>query len=118
MLTPRELSRLATALGGLPILGCSEGSPAADAGLCYGDIILSGNGAAVASWSELLTACQQGRSQIALRVQRTGRDLQLALRVPVSLTPRGVLGDPAPLAAASGRAPDDERSARLSADVC
>ena len=118
MLTPRDLSSLATALGGLPILGCSKGSPAADAGLCYGDIILSGNGAPVGSWSELLSACKRARSTVALRVTRTGRELQLALRVPGSLTPRGVLGDPSALAAAPGRAPDDERAARPTADLC
>ena len=115
MLNPRELSRLATALGGLPILGCSEGSPAADAGLCYGDIILAGDGSPVPSWSALLHAC--GRSTtVALRVQRGARELLLPLRAPASLTPRGVLGDPASLV--SQRAQDDERVALSAADLC
>lgn len=117
MLNPRELSRLATALGGLPVLGCSEGSPAADAGLCYGDIILAGDGAPIPSWSALLNVC--GHSAIvALRVQRGARELFLPLRQPTSLTPRGVLGDPSPLWAASERGQDEDRAARPAADLC
>jgi hypothetical protein len=117
MLNPRELSSLATALGGLPVLGCSQGSPAADAGLCYGDIILAGDGAPVPSWSALLDVCGLSTT-VALRVQRGARELLLPLRAPTSLTPRGVLGEPSPLSAASGRTPEEERVARSAADLC
>ena len=40
MLSRKDLSALADALGGLPILGCLEGSPAAEAAIQKGDILL------------------------------------------------------------------------------
>jgi len=94
MLSPRDLSRLASGLGGVPILGCSAGSPAADAGLRYGDIILSGDGRPVPSWSELLGVCSAAGAPTALRVLRAGRELTLLMRAPLGRSPRGVLGDP------------------------
>lgn len=115
MQSPRELTHLATALGGVPILGCSKGSPAAKAGLLYGDIILSGDGTAVGSWSELLRVCARASSTLLLRVQRAGSLLQLPLPVPSSLTPRGILGDAVPPPPAA-RAHGD--STPLIADLC
>lgn len=118
MLTPRDLSRLATALGGVPVLGCSRGSPAADAGLRYGDIILASDGTPVASWSELLAVCARARADVCLRVSRAGRELALRMRTPATRTPRGVLGDPAPSAISWPCAADGELAPGAVLDLC
>jgi predicted metalloprotease with PDZ domain len=118
MLTPRDLSRLATLLGGLPIPGCSAGSPAAEAGLCYGDIILSADELPVASWSALLAVCERASAELSLRVMRAGRELSLHMRAPATFTPRGVLGDPASSAIAQRYTPEDGSPARASLDLC
>ena len=44
MIAKRTLFELAKTLDGLPVLGCLAGSPAALAGVRYGDILLSVNG--------------------------------------------------------------------------
>src|SRR5690349_19996568 len=44
MIEYRSLLALAKALEGLPILGALEGTPAAKAGIRYGDVLLSVNG--------------------------------------------------------------------------
>lgn len=92
MLTPAALTRLANALGGLPILGCDDGSPAARAGARYGDIVLSVDGVPTASWADFFQARKQGSGLLALRVLRQGRQLELALALPAATrTPREVL---------------------------
>jgi S1-C subfamily serine protease len=96
MQTPAELTDLANALNGLPILGCASGSPAARAGLCYGDIVLSVDGQPTPSWSAFLQASSARRPWVALRVFRQGRELQLMLTLGGAVaTPRAVLEGPA-----------------------
>jgi len=93
MLAPADLTRLATDLGGLPILGCLAGSPAGNAGLCYGDIILSINGLSTGSWSDFFQARRQITGQISVRVFRQGVEFDAALELPVTAdSPREVLG--------------------------
>ena len=92
MLTPAELARLATALGGLPILGCLAGSPAEDAGMRYGDILLSLDGMPTSSWDEFLVARNQAGSRIVVRVFRQGQELDMSLELRASKkTPAQVL---------------------------
>lgn len=94
MLTPTELARLATALGGLPILGCLSGSPAEDAGIRYGDILLSLDGLPTSSWDEFLHARTRAGRMIAVRVFRQGQELDMALELRVSdRTPAQVLDE-------------------------
>lgn len=92
MLTPAELARLASALGGLPILGCLSGSPAEDAGMRYGDILLSLDGLPTSSWDEFLRARNQAGRSIVVRVFRQGQELDMALELRASdKTPEQVL---------------------------
>jgi S1-C subfamily serine protease len=94
MLSPSDLSRLATALGGLPILGCLEGSPADRAGIRYGDILLSINGIPTASWSDFFQARRRSTGQISVRVFRQGSEFDVILELPAtSKSPREVLAE-------------------------
>jgi S1-C subfamily serine protease len=82
MLSYPELVRLATLLGGLPILGCLSGSPAEGAGMQYGDILLAVNGMPTASWDDFVRARSQAGDQLLARVFRQGVefDVTIALR--------------------------------------
>ena len=63
------------------------GSPAARAGLRPGDRVVSANGAAVATWSQLVEAIRSHpKKPLALVVDRGGQ------RVPVTVTPKAVRG--------------------------
>lgn len=83
MLSRSDLSRLATVLGGLPILGCLEGSPAAEAGVRYGDILLSIDGVPTSSWDDFLEVRSQCKGRMLARIFRDGveRDLDIELRM-------------------------------------
>lgn len=92
VLGPSSLTRLATALGGLPILGCGQGSPAGAAGLRYGDIVLSLNGIPTASWSDFFQARWQSPGDVVVRVFRQGREFETPMALnPEVKSPREVL---------------------------
>jgi predicted metalloprotease with PDZ domain len=92
MLSPADLSELATALGGLPILGCLENSPADRAGIRYGDILLSINGIPTASWSDFFQARRRATGQISVRVFRQGLEFDAKMDLPAATrSPREVL---------------------------
>jgi S1-C subfamily serine protease len=96
---PHELTQVANSLSGLPILGCSSGSPAASAGLRYGDIVLSVDGAPTPSWSAFFEASASARAHaecsLRLRVFRHGRELDLMLSLSQQArSPRAVLEAP------------------------
>lgn len=96
MQLPEELTRVATSLSGLPILGCASGSPAARAGLRYGDIVLSLNGTPTPSWTAFFDASGRANGLLRLRVNRHGRELELVLTLArEARSPRAVLDAPA-----------------------
>jgi S1-C subfamily serine protease len=94
MLSPTDLAALAAALGGLPIMGCLEGSPAAEAGLRYGDILLAIDGTPTACWDDFLRARRQQVGELRASVFRQGTtfDVVMSLR-PVSKGPQALLGE-------------------------
>jgi S1-C subfamily serine protease len=93
MLPLSELSRLATVLGGVPIPGCLEGSPAARAGIRYGDVVLSINGVPTASWTDFFQARRRRNSHVVTaRVFRQGTEFEVTLELPAQTrSPRHVL---------------------------
>jgi len=94
MFSPADLSRLATALGGLPIPGCAPGSPAHLAGVRYGDIVLSVNGMPTASWSDFFQARRRSGGPLLVRVFRRGLQLDALMTLPLQAqTPRAVLDE-------------------------
>jgi S1-C subfamily serine protease len=92
MVSLSDLSRLATVLGGVPIPGCSEGSPAQRAGLRYGDVLLSIDGLPTASWADFFQARQRRTERMTVRVFRQGAEFDVSLELPaMSRCPRDVL---------------------------
>ena len=89
-----DLARLAAALGGLPILGCLEGSPAAEAGVRYGDILLAIDGTPTGTWDDFLQARNRCVDGFVARIFRDGveHDLHVELR-PSTRTPMEILGE-------------------------
>jgi S1-C subfamily serine protease len=89
-----ELSRLAAALGGLPVLGCLDGSPAAEAGVRYGDVLLAIDGTPTASWDDYLLARGRCNGRFVARLFREGEELEIAVELrPTARTPLEALGE-------------------------
>lgn len=94
MLSRNDLSRLATALGGLPVLGCLDGSPAAGAGVRYGDVLLAVDGVPTPSWDEFLEVRARCQGSMLARIFRDGveRDVHIELR-PSTKSPLELIGE-------------------------
>ena len=92
MQSPSDLTRIADAMGGLPIMGCLKNSPADLAGIRYGDILLSINGKPTPSWTEFFQARRQSKGQIVVRVFRQGDEFEVTMDLPTAIrAPREVL---------------------------
>jgi S1-C subfamily serine protease len=86
-----ECEKIADVLGGLLILGCLPDSPAAMAGLRYGDVVLEVNGKPTRTLQDFFSArSEEGRS-IHLRVFRDGNEVELTLGLQA--TRRGNLSE-------------------------
>jgi membrane-associated protease RseP (regulator of RpoE activity) len=89
-----NLSRLAELLGGLPILGCLEGSPAAVAGVRCGDILLSINGKPTSTWTEFIEARRENQGWMVARIFRDGSVIEFAIETrPSSKSPMEIMGE-------------------------
>jgi S1-C subfamily serine protease len=89
-----DLARLASALNGLPILGCLAGSPAAEAGLRYGDILLAINDVPTESWDDFLQVRGRCKDGFTARIFRAGveHEVYVPLR-PSTRTPLDILSE-------------------------
>ena len=74
-----DLYRLAAALGGVPILGCLDGSPAAEAGVRYGDILLSVDGLPTPSWDDFIEARSRSKGGFLARIFRGGDEFEVSI---------------------------------------
>lgn len=77
MLDRNELHKLAAALGGLPVLFCRPGSPAEQAGVRYGDIVLSVNGVKTPDWATFIEARSKSSQRMELELFRDGATVKI-----------------------------------------
>ncbi|HLL21640.1 MAG TPA: PDZ domain-containing protein [Kofleriaceae bacterium] len=83
-----ELTKLAIALGGLPVLTCRAGSAAERAGVRYGDIVLEVNGIETPDWASFLEARRKTTGVMTLHIFRDGVYFALDVDLAGSMTPR------------------------------
>ncbi len=74
-----DLEKLATALGGLPVIGAWPGSPAARQGLRYGDVLLTVNGMPVPDWVAYIEARKLDAAAMTVVIFRDGAHLEFVL---------------------------------------
>lgn len=79
MIPRKSLFSLAEALDGLPILGALPGTPAARAGVRYGDILLSVNGKRVRTVNDYVEAKNLRTDGMDVIVFRSGEERIIAL---------------------------------------
>lgn len=74
MIPRKSLFALAKALEGLPVLGALEGTPAARAGVRYGDVLLSVNGMRTRTVADYVQAKNLRADGMAIVVFRSGSE--------------------------------------------
>lgn len=84
MMSRKQLEEIAKTVRGIPVWGCLPGSTAAEAGVRYGDIVLSVNGVATPTIVEYLQARRLRSDGFDLRLFRDGNELSVfvAFRPP------------------------------------
>jgi S1-C subfamily serine protease len=92
MLKWEEVQRIATRLNGIPVLGCRPGSPAALAGIQYGDVLITVNNMPTSSWSAYIEARALARGEMRIELFRAGETLVFQLSLPTSGEPIDAAG--------------------------
>jgi len=87
MLKWEDVVRLAIRLNGVPVHGCRPGSPAALAGVQYGDILLAVNDVPTPDWAAYIEARALDRSRMRIEVFRQGANLVFDLVLPATNEP-------------------------------
>jgi S1-C subfamily serine protease len=82
MLKWEDVTRMAVRLNGVPVLGCRPGSPAARAGVRYGDILVAVNGLPTPDWGSYVEARATQRGKMRVDVFRAGEILTFDLTLP------------------------------------
>ncbi len=90
MLSKAKLEQIAKVLGGIPVLGCIEGSPSDRAGIRYGDVVLSVNGVKTSDMDLYLKARELRSDGAEVVVFRDGVEvvIELVFEHPSSLPTR------------------------------
>ena len=92
MLKWEDVTRLATRLNGVPVLGCRPGSPAAKAGVQYGDILMAVNDMPTPDWAAYIEARALDRGHMRVEVFRGGETLVFELTLVAPSEPIDPLG--------------------------
>jgi S1-C subfamily serine protease len=79
MIAKRTVFDLAKALEGLPVLGCLAGTPAAMAGVRYGDILLSVNGMRTKTLGDFVEAKGLRKDGMHVVIFRSGEEQPIEL---------------------------------------
>lgn len=87
MIAKTSLFALAKALEGIPILGSLSGTPAARAGIGYGDILLSVNGMRTRTVMDYIEAKSIRNDGMKLVIFRTGSERVEELEYEVAASP-------------------------------
>jgi len=87
MLKWDDVTRLATRLHGIPVLGCRPDSPAARAGVQYGDILIAVNDVPTPDWGAYIAARARGHGQMRVELFRAGEMLILEVELPAQAEP-------------------------------
>jgi S1-C subfamily serine protease len=82
MLKWEDVTRMATRLKGVPVLGCRPGSPSARAGVQYGDILMVVNGMATPDWGSYIEARALSPGHMRVEVFRAGDTLTMEFDMP------------------------------------
>jgi len=96
MLPKKSLFALAKALEGLPVLGALEGTPAARAGVRYGDVLLEVNGIRTRTVMDYVVAKNVRADGMSIIIFRSGTEsiTELAYDSPArSLNPAALLAE-------------------------
>lgn len=87
MLKWDDVTRLASRLGGIPVLGCQPGSPADRAGVRYGDVLLAVNGVPTPDWGTYLEVRRGMVGPMRVELFRDGETLHLEMELDRSAAP-------------------------------
>jgi S1-C subfamily serine protease len=87
MIARESLFQLAKTLGGLPVVGCLKGTPAALAGVRYGDILLSVNGQPTRTFAEYVEAKALRTDGMSVVVFRAGIEQPIAFEYDANRGP-------------------------------
>ena len=79
MIPRNQLEEIAAAVQGVPVWGCLKGSPSADAGVRYGDIVMVVNGMRTANIEDYLEARKLRKDGVELVILRDGNEMTLLL---------------------------------------
>jgi C-terminal processing protease CtpA/Prc len=77
MISRKQLEEIAATVQGIPVFGCLPRSTSAEAGVHYGDIVLSVNGVRTHGVDEYLAARSLRGDGIELGILRAGQELTL-----------------------------------------
>jgi S1-C subfamily serine protease len=78
-----QIERLAQVLGGIPVWAVAPGSSARNAGVRFGDIILSVNGVPTPTFQAFLRAGRKHLAHLEFKVFRAGKVVVLAYDEPI-----------------------------------
>jgi S1-C subfamily serine protease len=87
MLKWDDVTKIASRINGVPVLGCRPGSPAERAGVQYGDILVAVNGVPTPDWASYIEARALGRGEMRVELFRAGETLTFQFALPSQAEP-------------------------------